>query len=134
MADVSIDRRSSAPVKFDDRPGRVSERGRAAGISEFRPSESHEKFTEQVRKNPSGSVAYYVERDMAQKMANSQKFFVRQTTLSKARDNNYWIVGIDTGSDATSSRHVHVLKEAAEKATAVPEMYWPHNAVRFGDL
>ena len=128
MATAVLDKRVTAPVKFDDRPGHVSERASAYGIREHVLSEGNRRFQELVLSMKKDAPAYFVDRDGAQRMANSQTFFVQKTTLGRARDNGYWIVGV--GDEAGGSSQVGLLEKHVNEGSEVPKRRWPHNAFR----
>lgn len=120
------------PVKFDDRPGHVSDQGKRYGVSEHIPGEANKRFCEYVLTGKSDMPAYYVDRDGAQRMANGLRFYVQKTTLGKARDNNLWVVGV--GNDASGSFSVSLMEKCYQDGEEVPRRRWPHNAVRYHDL
>jgi hypothetical protein len=128
MPDITVDKRVSAPVKFDDRPGYVTEDSRAyrMGIREHKPSDGNRKFVELVHSGKPATPCYYVDRDGAQRMANGQAFYVMRATLGQARDRGYWIVGV--GDEAGGSAQVGLLALHAAEGSEVPRRRWPHNA------
>lgn len=128
MAEITVDPRVSKPVKFDDRPGRVTEYAERMGIREHIPSIGNKRFQEMVTSMRAGAPAYVVNQSDAQRMANAQPFFVEQTTLGKARDAGMWIVGV--GDEAGGSWQVGLLAKAAKEGEEVPRRRWPHNAYR----
>lgn len=133
------DKRSTRPLKFDDRPGMVTEQGRRYGISEHKPSVGNARFIDQCRKSPPSAVCYVAQIADVQLMANSRPFFVEQTTLRNARDNHLWIVGVEMGGGKTpgqgieGSHRVDIMAEAYRKGTEVPASRWAHNAYRIED-
>lgn len=124
--------------KFDDREGRVTEDSYAyrMGIREHVPSPANKRLRDLVLNSNPKAMAYVVDRDGAQKMANSKEFFVQKVPLGQARDRGMWIVMVDTGTDTTNFLPASAMKaihDAAEEGTEVPRRRWPHNAFRAED-
>jgi hypothetical protein len=128
MSEIMVDPRVSKPIKFDDRPGHVTEYAKRMGISEHQPSEGNKRFQEMVHSMKATAPAYVVDPDGAQKMANSRPFFIEKTTLGRARDIGRWIVGV--GDEAGGSFQVGLLEECWKTGEEVPRRRWPHNAYR----
>ena len=132
MANVVVDKRSTTPIKFEDRyPLDKDDLAYRKGIRQHIPSEGNKRFTDAVHAGKPAMPAFITDRDGAQKMANSQPFFVQKITLGQARDRGAWIVGVgdDAGGFPVGS-HMSALKQAADTGDEVPRRRWPHNAFR----